>query len=237
MSMLLCCGGKDDSTNNPPVPTGKPKIYLAGDSLCAFSGESKRPKWGWGEKFPEFVQGCTVVNKAVGGTSTKTFREKGNWGKLVALLKKDDVVLIQFGHNDEDTDPEKARGTTPDEYYSNLCQFIREVKNKGAVPVILTSVCRLQFKDGEPVHSHKTYPEKAKQAASDNSVVALDIEQLSWDWLNDLGYDNAKLRYMISTEGSTDTTHLNELGATEIAQITANALKACGNPDLAKLAK
>ena len=116
-------------------------------------------------------------------------------------------------------------------------EFIREVKNKGAVPVILTSVCRLQFKDGEPVHSHKTYPEKAKQAASDNGVVALDIEQLSWDWLNDLGYDNAKLRYMISTEDSTDTTHLNELGATEIAQITANALKACGNPDLAKLAK
>ena len=68
-------------------------------------------------------------------------------------------------------------------------------------------------------------------------MVLLDIEQLTYDWLARLGEETAKLRFMCSVEGSSDTTHLTELGASEIAEIVAGALKSCGNPALTRLVK
>lgn len=210
-------------------------VFLAGDSTCAPS-ESLRPKWGWGEKFGMFLcDGVTLQNKAVGGKSTKTFISGGQWTKLLNSVTAGDVVLIQFGHNDENQTAADERGTTPDEFYTNLCGFIDDVKGKNAVPVILTSLCRRSFTNSVVDHTHGEYLTKAKQAASDNSVVMLDIEQRSYDWLTVLGEDGSIPRYMVSVDPYTDNTHLTELGAAEVAQIVATALAECGNPYLSAL--
>ena len=232
------CGKKDDITvaPKPGENTTKCTVHLIGDSTCAAKTESERPKFGWGEKLAGYLDGNKVENRAVGGKSTKTYVSGGQWDKYLKTFRKGDVVLIQFGHNDENTTSSDNRGTTPEEYYNNLCKFISDTKNKEAVPVILTPICRLSYTDGVPNHTHKTYPEQAKKAASDNDVDMLDIEQLTYDWLAKLGEEAANLRFMVSVDGK-DTTHLTEQGASEIAEIVAKALKASGNPYLIKLVK
>ena len=178
-----------------------------------------------------------MVNLAVGGRSTKSYIDEGRWDKLIAKVSKGDVVLIQFGHNDEKKkSPDKYTAPFGD-FYGNLCRFIDDVKAKDAVPVILTSLSRRQFdKDGILKHTHGEYPAAAKKAAADKGVVLLDIEQTSYEWLSALGEKESVSRFMFSVDGE-DNTHFVELGAQEAAEITAKALKACGDPYLAGLVK
>ncbi len=238
--MVLGCSNKAETTTDPPKP--KPKdaasaiVYLAGDSTCAAKSESERPKYGWGEKLSQYLNGNTVENRAVGGKSTKTFKEGGQWAKLLKSLTAGDVVLIQFGHNDENQTASDGRGTTPEQYHDNLLEFISDVKDKDAVPVILTPLCRRSFSGGTVNHTHGEYLTKAKEAAGEGGVVLLDIEQSSFDWLTALGEEASASRFMVSVDGS-DNTHLTELGATEVAELVAKALKACSDAKLASLVK
>ena len=240
VACLLFAGCSKSDDQDGPIEPSKPSwtfMYLAGDSTCAPQSESDRPKYGWGEKLRPYLNKCSVDNKAVGGKSSKTYISDGYWSKLTQCLKEGDVVLIQFGHNDESTNSSDNRGTTPDEYYNYLLKMIKDVKAKKAMPVVLTPICRHQFSNGVPVYTHKTYPQKAKEVAAAESVILLDIEQLTYDWLAELGEEEAKLRFMMSQPGSNDTTHLTELGADEIAAIVAKALKESGNEKLATLVK
>ena len=240
---FIGCGKKEDDIPVAPKPvvTTKCTVHLVGDSTCAAKNaeDHQKGKYGWGEKFAAYLDGNKVENRAVGGKSTKTYlyasssSSKSQWDKYLNTFKKGDVVLIQFGHNDENTTAEDERGTTPEEYYTNLCKMIADVQVwQEAVAVILTPISRLSFTNGVPNHTHKTYPEYAKKAAADKGAVLLDIEQLTYDWLAELGEDAAKLRF-----AENDNTHLSELGADEIAEIVAKALKASGDPYLAKLVK
>ena len=56
------------------------------------------------------------------GRSTKSFIQEERLLHAEQLLAPGDYFLIQFGHNDQKTDPE--RGTTPKEHQENLAQFI-----------------------------------------------------------------------------------------------------------------
>ena len=52
-----------------------------------------------------------VVNRAIGGRSTRTFITDGRWDKILTELKPGDFVLVQFGHNDSgDYKDPKAKG-------------------------------------------------------------------------------------------------------------------------------
>lgn len=235
--LLAGCGSSKGVTKTAVKPDPACKVFLAGDSTCAPRREKDRPKWGWGEKLGEYLDGYEVVNLAVGGRSTKSYIDEGRWDKLIAKVSKGDVVLIQFGHNDEKKkSPDKYTAPFGD-FYGNLCRFIDDVKAKDAVPVILTSLSRRQFdKDGILKHTHGEYPAAAKKAAADKGVVLLDIEQTSYEWLSALGEKESVSRFMFSVDGE-DNTHFVELGAQEAAEITAKALKACGDPYLAGLVK
>src|SRR3954451_14965237 len=108
------------------------KIALAGDSTVT-------DKSGWGLAFAKrFGPGAEVTNFAKGGQSSKSFRDQGNWKKL--LEAKPDWVLIQFGHNDQpgkgperETDPKTT-------YRENLARFVDEARAAGAKPILVTSL-------------------------------------------------------------------------------------------------
>lgn len=237
---LLCgCGTSKSAAKQEQVvkPPKTCKILLAGDSTCAPRREKDRPKFGWGEKLADYLDGYEVINKAVGGRSSKSFIDEGRWDKLMELVNKGDVVMIQFGHNDEKK-KSPDRYTEPyGSYYDNLCRFIDDVRAKEAIPVILTSISRRQFKaDGTLKRTHGEYPAAAKKAAADKGVVALDIEEISYQWLTKLGDEPSVSRFFISVDGK-DNTHFVEQGAIEVAEMTAKALKECGDPYLAGFVK
>lgn len=56
-------------------------------------------------------------------------------------------MLIQFGHNDKSTKPE--RHVSPKDYQKNLIRFCDEVRAKKGHPIILTSIVMREFVNEE----------------------------------------------------------------------------------------
>jgi lysophospholipase L1-like esterase len=69
------------------------RVILVGDSTVA-------PRGGWGDAFAKLLApGVECRNLALGGRSSKSYRDEGHWKKV--LEAKPDWVFIQFGHNDQ----------------------------------------------------------------------------------------------------------------------------------------
>lgn len=221
-------------------------IFVAGDSTAAIYGSSTWQKdniRGWAQMLHYFYNSpfINVDDRAVGGRSSKTFRTEGNWDALLGSLKAGDLVIIQFGHNDENTDKsETGRGTTPQQYYNNMVQFVLDVRAKNAEPILATSILRRRFHNGEATDdyggnwSHKLYTPKVKSIADSLDVKLIDALEESRVWLNSLGAENAKNYYHWFNagdypagsypDGNNDDTHLNQKGAYEIALRIAHRL-------------
>lgn len=90
----------DDSMTTPAAIRDPklPTIFIVGDSTL----NSNAPMRGWGQEIGRFFDQSkvNVVNRAIGGRSSRTFIVEGRWEKVLAELKKGDIVIIQFGHND-----------------------------------------------------------------------------------------------------------------------------------------
>lgn len=90
----------NDSGVAPEKPAAGtlPTLWIAGDSTV----RSNAPMRGWGQDLSRFFAPASinVVNRAIGGRSSRTFYTEGRWQAIVDELKAGDWVLIQFGHND-----------------------------------------------------------------------------------------------------------------------------------------
>ena len=238
----LSCGEKESSDKpsgskypTPPEGVFSPsgKIYLAGDSLVQPYGEDKRPQCGWGEKLRDYLERTTygklpsVYNKAHGGTSTKSYRTLGYWSNLLSLIRENDLVLIQFTANDQNSARED-RYVPIAEFGPNLTQMVNDVKKRKGVPVLLTSPVQCNFdSSGKPVRPYGQYPVTVRSVAAETNTYLIDAEDLTIAWLTSLGKDAAKSYYMVGYNG-TDTTHFSESGATAVAEMIAGAMKSQG---------
>jgi lysophospholipase L1-like esterase len=80
---------------NPQLPT----LWIIGDSTVH---NGSKGEMGWGEVIDKQfdTSRINVVNRAIGGRSSRTFRSEGRWDLILKEAKPGDFVLIQFGHND-----------------------------------------------------------------------------------------------------------------------------------------
>ena len=102
------------------------------------------PRTGWAQPLQDyFAPACaTIQDKALSGRSSKSFYEEGAWTPIRAALRAGDMVLIQFGHNDEKTD-DPERYTEPFTTFEQfLSIYIDETIAKGATPILLTPINR-----------------------------------------------------------------------------------------------
>lgn len=83
-----------DKAANATLPT----LFVVGDSTL----NSSAPMRGWGQELPPFFdpKKINVINRAIGGRSSRTYQAEGRWAKVLAEMKTNDIVLVQFGHND-----------------------------------------------------------------------------------------------------------------------------------------
>lgn len=217
-------------------PKKKIKIWLVGDSTMCTYEPQRGPITGWGMPFVNFFDSSVVIdNRARGGRSTRTFLSENRWQPIADSLQEGDYVFIQFGHNDEATEPQyAARYTSVSDYKINLLKFITETKAKKANPVIVTPVTRMKFdKDGKQQETHIEYTAAGYEIAKQYNVPLIDLDKKSRELLQQFGAANAKLLYMQLDpgehpnypEGQKDNTHFNEFGARKIAELVLAGIR------------
>jgi lysophospholipase L1-like esterase len=222
--------------------TSRPAIFVAGNSTAA-RGAGERQQ-GWAVPFADYFDPAkvSVVNRARGGRSSRTFVTEGLWERLIADVKPGDIVLIEFGHNDGGAinDTLRARGSIPglgDDSVAidNLItkrhevvhsfgwymrKMIAETKAKGATPIVLSLSVRNLWKDGQIERGSGRYGAWSAQLAREAGVRFIDLTNLVADSLQRLGPERTKTMYV------QDYVHFNAAGADLHARTVVSALKA-----------
>ena len=209
----------------------KGKILLAGDSQVTAYSDEAYPQAGWGEYLSEALGGDVQVNNhAIGGESTKSFRDSGKWEKLMNETVPGDVVMIYFMGNDQKTD--EAHATDPaTTYRENLKNFINDVHGKGALPILVTSVLRRMFhSNGLPQRNMGEYPDAMRAVAQETNTLLIDCEQWSYNWLTGLGLEGSEPYYVTNKRDpeKMDNSHFTEDGAAIVAEFIAGELVRLG---------
>ncbi|MDH7460156.1 rhamnogalacturonan acetylesterase [Chitinophagaceae bacterium 26-R-25] len=216
------------------APPKKIKIWLVGDSTMSDKKTEAYPETGWGMPFKFFFDSTVVVdNRAQNGRSTKTFISEGRWQAVMDGMNEGDYVFIQFGHNDEV--PTKVNSyVTEDVFKSNLQRFVKEVRSKNGVPVLLTPVARRKFDNAGAVEeTHEKYAAVVRTVAKEDKVLFIDLDEKSKALLQQYGVENSKLlfnqlqpgEHPNYPEGKEDNTHFNELGARKMAELVLAEIK------------
>jgi lysophospholipase L1-like esterase len=216
---------------------GKPPItiYLAGDSTMAEKLPEKRPETGWGESLQSFFDPdkVRIENHAKNGRSTRTFIEEKLWQAIIDKLKKGDYVFIEFGHNDAAKN-RTERYTPPDDYRRNLVRFITEVRDKDAIPVLLTPVMRRRFdKDGQFQDSHGEYPDIVRAVAAEHKAPLIDMHRKSERVLKQYGVEESMKLFLQLKPGENanypngieDNTHFSPVGAEVMAGLAVEGIR------------
>lgn len=211
-------------------------IYTIGDSTMADKkNPEENPEHGWVQVLPQFFNADVKIdNRAVNGRSSRSFINEKRWDSVYKYLKEGDYVFIQFGHNDQKINDPKRYTNPHTAYRYNLIRFVTETKEKGAIPVLFTSIVRRNFNDkGTLVDTHGLYPLETRLVAAEYNVVLIDLQYLTEKLEESYGVEGSKklhLHYKPNEiayfpEGKEDNTHLSELGANEISKLALDALK------------
>lgn len=201
------------------------------------------PERGWGQLFPSYVVGNVVIeNHAKNGRSTKSFQDEGRWDDVMARIKRGDIVIIEFGHNDtKQTDP--TRYADIETYEANLMKMTEQAQKKGAKVVLATPISRRYFKDGEFYHCHGGYPEALRRVGKRMDVPVLDLEEKTAQWISAMGDEESKKMFMNVApgectkfpEGKVDNTHLREAGALAVGRMAVEEIQRLNIKFLKKL--
>ncbi|MFJ9960651.1 rhamnogalacturonan acetylesterase [Streptomyces avermitilis] len=206
-------------------PRRRRTLHIAGDSTAAQKYADAAPETGWGMALPFFLrEDVEISNHAVNGRSSKSFIDEGRLDVILEVIRPGDLLLIQFGHNDEKSaDP--TRYTEPwTTYQDHLRQYVDGARARGARPVLATPVERRKFDaDGNAVPTHGDYPAAMRALAEDELVALLDIQALSIALWQKLGVEETK-KYFNWTATEQDNTHFNPPGAIAVARLVAAGL-------------
>jgi len=237
-----------------PVDPKLPTLFLIGDSTVRNGqGDGNNGQWGWGEPlvalFDPFK--INVVNRAVGGLSSRTYLTLDHWAQVLPLMKPGDFVLMQFGHNDdgalnnEPPGPLRARGTirgTGDEsveidnvmtkkhevvhsYGWYLRRFIADAHARGVTPIVCSLVPRKSWRDGHIARA--PYAAWAAEVARTTGAAFLPLNELVALRYEALGAEAVEKLFADAN------THTNRAGAELNAAVVVAALKALPGAPLA----
>jgi lysophospholipase L1-like esterase len=250
------------TTNSPPrarraenLPANPklPSLFLIGDSTVRNGqGTGTGGQWGWGDFLAPFfdTNRINVVNRALGGTSSRTFY-RDQWPRVLAMLKPGDFVILQFGHNDASAvnDASRARGTIKgvgdeSQAITNLItkqfevvhsfgwyekQIIAEARAKGATPMVCSLIPRNNWKNGSAARNKNDYAGWAGQVAQSENVAFLDINEIIARQYDQLGQEKVKPLF-IAEAGP----HTSKAGAETNATCVVAALKGLKENPLAR---
>lgn len=184
-----------------------PTLWIIGDSTVKVGTAGQR---GWGDELAPFFDAAKInlVNRAIGGRSSRTFLTEGRWDDILKQLREGDVVIMQFGHNDsgpinEDppvTKSTRARGTikgngdetvfvekniltgkseTVRSYGWYIRNYAATARAKGATAVVCSPIPRKSWNDqGKISRASGSYGGWARAAASQSGALFVDLNEI-----------------------------------------------------------
>ena len=212
-------------------PADVPVLWVAGDSTLTdqnalFPYYGARSCGGCAQAIARYFDGVAVCNYAHSGMTTNCFRDDGHWALIQQHARPGDVVLFQFGHNDQKRRNLAAFGG----YSTNLRRYIREARELQLTPIIASPISRIPFEDrGAPRSLLAAHALAAEQVCTELSVPFINLHDETFDRWSACG--TAASQYFMPG----DSTHTNDYGADYIASLVAQAIRRLGVAPLASL--
>jgi len=225
-------------------------IFFAGDSTLD-DHQFRHPYRSWGREVEFYLKsGNAVRNFAVSGASTRSFRDSGQWAKLIAQVKEGDYVVIQFGHNDQKRSTpfyREKRWSDPNGLFREIVRgWVGEVRAKGAVPILASPICRGTFaKDGKTLidttHSSDglclgSYRVAMSELSAELKCDYVDMNTMTKELMERVGKAETEKFFVISTgivrgkdgEPARDITHPIKSGAEAFARLFVDDVRRRG---------
>ena len=201
-----------------------PTIFLAGDSTVC--DQTDEPWAGWGQMLPAFFQrGISVANHAHSGRALKSFQWEGRLDAILKQIKPGDYMFVQFTHNDQKQGAAHVEPFTT--FKDELGVYIKAARDKGAIPVLVTSMHRRFFDEsGHIENTLGDYPEAMRQKAREEGVALLDLNAQSRVLYEAWGPEKSKAAFVWFPANTfpkqdkplKDNTHFTNYGAYELVR-------------------
>jgi lysophospholipase L1-like esterase len=223
---------KIDAIEITPAAANVVTVFLAGNSTEV--DQAEEPYAAWGQMLPSFfVAGkVAVANYAESGESLSSFIAERRFEKELSLMKAGDYAFVQFGHNDM---KQKGAGIGPfTSFKDDLNNFITQVKKKGAIPVLVTSMQRRSFdSSGRITETLAGYPEAMRQIAEEENIRLIDLNAMSKTMYEAWGPGESikafvhfpANTYPGQTKELKDDTHFTPFGAYEICKLVVSGIR------------
>jgi lysophospholipase L1-like esterase len=166
---------------------------------------------------------------------------QGYWDSVLALLKPGDVVIMQFGHNDngpkaplrgvgEETEVRQAANGSDEAEHTwgwYLRKYISDARAKGAIPVVCTLIPRNTWENGKIARQHDSHADWARAVAASENVPLLDLNERIASLYDGMG------EAVVTQLFADKRVHTSREGAERNAAVVVSALKSLTNDPLA----
>jgi beta-galactosidase len=223
-----------------PDEPARPSLFIIGDSTV----QNNTPgQLGWGTAIAHYFDATKirVVNRALGGRSSRTFQTEGLWDQALKEIQRGDYLLIQFGHNDAGSlDTGRARGSLPGvgddtkevvmaatgrtevvhSFGWYLRKYLADARAKGVTPILCSLVPRNNWQNGRVIRSTEDYAAWTRTVAEAAGVPMLDLNDAVARQYEKTGADRVAREYFFG-----DRTHTSPAGAQLTALIVVGGLR------------
>lgn len=237
-----------------PANAQLPSLFLIGDSTVRNGRDDGQHKgaegqWGWGNPIGAQFDSAkiNVVNRAIGGLSSRTYLNGGHWQRTLALMKAGDVVIMQFGHNDGGAinDTSRARASiagtgaqseeidnlltkqheTVHTYGWYLRTYIADARARGVTAIVASPVPRKRWDAaGKIIRNKADYAGWAQDVARQENVGFIDLNETVARSYDAMGHDAVMKLFPLVTPD--EHTHTNLAGAELNARMVVAGLNA-----------
>lgn len=189
-----------------PVPARKnlPTLWLIGDSTVRNGSKGDNGpdgQWGWGGPITAYfdLDKINVVNRAMGGTSSRSFYTGEWWKNTRPLVRKGDFVMMQFGANDNGGAKGKGalRGVGDNTEMNGeevvhsfgwyLRQYVEEIRAAGATPIICSLTPRKAWTEDGKFRRGGGHAEWAGQVAESTDTLFVPLNEIIGARYEELG--------------------------------------------------
>jgi len=230
-----------------PVPARPelPTLWLIGDSTVRNGSKGDNGpdgQWGWGGPLAAYLdlEKINLVNRAMGGTSSRSFYTGDWWKNTRPLIRKGDFVMMQFGANDNGGAKGKGalRGVgdgterngeeTVHSFGWYLRQFVEETRARGATPIICSLTPRKAWTEEGDFRRGGGHAEWAAQSAKATGALFVPLNEIIGQRYEELGQREVDRLYVPSPK---ERLHTGWEGAVVNAECVVAGLKALpGDP-------